>query len=190
MPRQVRRLRTGAGLRPRSHQRLFPYRQRYERMRRLPSQAKHSSELPGVPPMKQAMKPTRRDLLAWSGGATAGIMITPVPWKLLDDVSIWTQNWPGVPQPARGPVEVKCSFCTLCPQGCAMRVRMAAGWAVGVAPNGGALCPLAFAAHQLNWHPRRLRQVLHRGKPSSWTAARAAFRTACASGPLAIIDGR
>ena len=43
-------------------------------------------------------------------------------------------------------------------------MRMAAKCAVGVAGvsrhplTRGALCPLAFAAHQLNWHPRRLRE--------------------------------
>ena len=79
------------------------------------------------------MKVTRRDLLVWSAGAAAGLMVTPVPWKLLDDTSIWSQNWPWIPQPARGPVEVKQSSCTLCPNGCGMRVRMAAGWPVGVA---------------------------------------------------------
>ena len=67
----------------------------------------------------------RRDLLVWSAGAAAGLVVTPVPWKLLDDVSIWSQNWPWIPQPARGPVEVKQSFCTLCPNGCGLRVRMA-----------------------------------------------------------------
>jgi Ni/Fe-hydrogenase subunit HybB-like protein len=71
------------------------------------------------------MKVTRRDLLVWSAGAAAGLMVTPVPWKLLDDTSIWSQNWPWIPQSARGPVEVKQTFCTLCPNGCGMRVRMA-----------------------------------------------------------------
>ena len=92
------------------------------------------------------MKVTRRDLLVWSAGAAAGLLATPVPWKILDDTSIWSQNWPWIPQPARGPVEVKQSFCTLCPKGCGLRVRMAAGWAVGVAGSeyasyqpGGAL---------------------------------------------------
>ena len=62
------------------------------------------------------MKVTRRDLLVWSAGAAAGLLVTPVPWKLLDDTSIWSQNWPWIPQPARGPVEVKQSLCTLVSQ--------------------------------------------------------------------------
>jgi hypothetical protein len=141
------------------------------------------------------MKVTRRDLLVWSAGAAAGLMVTPVPWKLLDDTSIWSQNWPWIPQPTRGPVEVKQSSCTLCPNGCGMRVRMAGGWPVGVAGvsshpiSRGALCPLGFGAHQLNWHPQRLRTVRHRNTTSSWGEAKAAFAKACNEGPVVIVDG-
>ncbi|MGA2100023.1 MAG: hypothetical protein ABSG34_02915 [Candidatus Sulfotelmatobacter sp.] len=140
------------------------------------------------------MKVTRRDLLVWSAGAAAGLVVSPVPWKVLDDVSIWSQNWPWIPQPARGPVEVKQSLCTLCPNGCGLRVRMAAGWPIGVAGlsthpiSRGALCPLGFGAHQLNWHPRRLRSVRHQGQPSSWTEAQTAFAKASSEGPVVIID--
>src|SRR5579864_2261395 len=141
------------------------------------------------------MKVTRRDLLMWSAGAAAGLMVTPVPWKLLDDTSIWSQNWPWIPQPARGPVEVRHTFCTLCPNGCGMRVRIAAGWPVGIAGvsshpvSRGALCPLGFGAHQLNLHPQRLRSVRFRGVTSSWSEAQAAFARASRGGPVIIIDG-
>lgn len=141
------------------------------------------------------MKVTRRDLLVWSAGAAAGLLATPVPWKVLDDVSIWSQNWPWIPQPTRGPVEVKQSFCTLCPKACGLRVRMAAGWAVGVAGSSthpisrGALCPLAFAAHQLNWHPQRLRSVRHGASRSTWAEAQSAFAKASKEGPVVVIDG-
>jgi hypothetical protein len=142
------------------------------------------------------MNPTRRDLLAWGSGVTAGLFLTPVPWKLLDDTAKWTQHWPWIPQPARGPVEVKQTACTLCPQGCGLRVRMAAGAPVSLAgapahpASKGALCPLAFGAHQLNWHPKRLRRVLHRGQPSTWAEAREAFRKAAAEGSIAVVDAR
>lgn len=72
---------------------------------------------------------------------------------------------------------------------------MAAGWPVGVAGvdrhpvSRGALCPLAFGAHQLNWHPRRLRTVRRRGNTSTWAEAQAAFSKACSEGPLVVIDG-
>lgn len=142
------------------------------------------------------MKFSRRDLLIGTAGVTAGIVFTPVPWKLLGDVSIWTQNWPWIPQPAHGPVETKLSACTLCPSGCGIRVRMAAGFPVAVAGVGtnpmtkGALCPLGYAAQQLNWHPARLLAVRHNGRASSWPEAQAAFAKACAEGPVAVVDGR
>jgi len=142
------------------------------------------------------MKVSRRDLLIGSAGVTAGIIFTPVPWKLLGDVSIWTQNFSWIPQLPRGPVEVKQSACTLCANGCGVRVRMAAGCPVGVAGvsghpvSKGTLCPLTFAAHQLNWHPRRLREVRHRGRPASWSDAQAAFAKACGEGQVAIFDAQ
>jgi hypothetical protein len=145
---------------------------------------------------ERSMKVSRRDLLIGSAGVTAGIIFTPVPWKLLGDVSVWTQNWPWIPQPAHGPVDTKQSACTLCAAGCGIRVRMAAGWPVGISGvsthplTKGALCPLGFAAQQLNWHPRRLREVRHRGRAASWTDAQAAFEKACAEGPVTIVDGR
>jgi hypothetical protein len=142
------------------------------------------------------MKVSRRDLLIGGAGAIAGLVLSPVPWKLLGDSSIWTQNFPWIPQPARGPVETKYSACTLCEAGCGIRLRMAAKCPVGITGvrshpvSQGALCALAFAAHQLNWHPRRLREVRHAGHAASWAEAQAAFRKACAEGPIAIIDGR
>jgi len=142
------------------------------------------------------MKFSRRDLLIGTVGITAGIAFTPVPWKLLGDASIWTQNWPWIPQPSHGPVETKLSACALCVAGCGMRVRMAAGFPVGVSGvttnpvTQGALCPLGFAAHQLNWHPARLLTVRHNGRASSWPEAQAAFAKTCAEGPVAVIDGR
>jgi len=141
------------------------------------------------------MKFSRRDLLMWGAGAAAGLMVTPVPWKILDDTSKWSQNWPWIPQAARVPVEFKQSACTLCPNGCGLRVRMAAGWPVGVAGanthpiSRGALCPLAFGAHQLNWHPKRLRAVSRRGIASSWNEAQGAFAKARGEGPIVVIDG-
>jgi len=141
------------------------------------------------------MKFSRRDLFVGGAGACAGMLLTPVPWKLLGDTAIWTQNWPWIPQPVRGPVEIKPTTCTLCPAGCGMRVHMAGGWPVGVSGDKnhpvtkGALCPLAFAAQQLNWHPQRLREVRHQGRAASWSEAQTAFARACSEGPTLIVDG-
>src|SRR5215469_9792400 len=142
------------------------------------------------------MKVSRRNLFIGGAGLSAGMLFTPVPWKLLGDVSIWTQNWPWFPQPVHAPVETKQSCCTLCPAGCGLRVRMAAGWPVGISGvssdprTKGALCPLGFAAHQLNWHPHRLPEVRHRGHKASWSDTQSALEKACTEGRIAIIDGR
>ena len=45
---------------------------------------------------------SRRDLFLAGGGAGAGIALSPVPWKLLDDLSIWTQR-PPTPTPRPKP---------------------------------------------------------------------------------------
>ena len=74
-----------------------------------------------------------------------------------------------------------------------MRVRIAAGWPVGIAGvanhpvTRGALCPLGIGAHQLNWHPQRLRAVHHGATISSWDEARAVFSKACTEGPVIAI---
>ena len=123
-------------------------------------------------------------------------MLTPVPWKLLSDVSIWTQNFPWIPQPSHGPVETKNSVCTLCAGGCGIRVRMAAKVPVGVAGvsshplTKGALCPLAFAAHQLNWHPRTIARSAPPGARHPGLKRRRPLKKLVTEGPLAIVDGR
>jgi hypothetical protein len=72
---------------------------------------------------------------------------------------------------------------------------MAGGSPVGLAGmrthpvSRGALCPLGFGAHQLLWHPTRLRTVHPRGTAASWDEARAAFAKASTEGPVAIVDG-
>ena len=66
---------------------------------------------------------TRRDLLFGLGGGALGVALTPVPWKLLDDVSIWSQHRRALPIPPAGEVTFRPTACTLCPAGCALRVR-------------------------------------------------------------------
>ena len=104
---------------------------------------------------------TRRDVLFGLGGGLAGVALTPVPWKLLDDTAIWTQRRHALPVPPRGPVTFRSAACTLCPAGCALRVRCVGARPVAVAgesthPLGGGACAFGLTLHHLAYHPLRL----------------------------------
>ena len=104
---------------------------------------------------------TRRDVLWSLGGGLAGAAVTPLPWKLLDDTAIWTQRRHVLPVPPRGPVTYRPTACTLCPAGCALRVRCVGTQPVAVAgearhPLGGGACALGLTLHHLACHPLRL----------------------------------
>lgn len=139
----------------------------------------------------------RRDLLLFGGGAVAALPLTPLPWKLLDDIAIWTQNYPWLPVPKPGQITQAATVCTLCGSGCGMKVRLVDARPIGIAPaaehpaSRGALCPLAFGAHQLAWHPRRLRTSRLRGEPAEPAQIAAEIAAALAAGKkLAILDER
>ena len=98
---------------------------------------------------------TRRNFIAGIVGGVAGLHITPIPWKLTDDIAIWTQNWPWVPLPPVGEFIHKTSVCTLCPGGCGIEVRMVDERAVKIEGrtdypvNPGGLCPVGMGGLQL-----------------------------------------
>jgi menaquinone reductase, molybdopterin-binding-like subunit len=110
------------------------------------------------------MNMTRRDLLTLAGGSLLGALFTPVPWKLLDDSSIWTQNWALIPSLPRGPETCTFTACALCPGGCALKARRVNGYPVsltgisGHPVSFGVLCPAGIAGHHLATHPLRLGQ--------------------------------
>ena len=110
---------------------------------------------------------TRRSLLKFMGGAVAGAVLSPLPWKLLDDASIWTQNWSRIARPPRGPVTWRDTTCTLCPAGCGLRARLVgesfvSAWPRPAHPAAGAACPLGLALAQLRYHPARVRGACER----------------------------
>jgi menaquinone reductase, molybdopterin-binding-like subunit len=110
------------------------------------------------------MNITRRDLLTIAGGSLLGSLFTPIPWKLLDDSAIWTQNWSLIPKLPRGPITFTRTACALCPGGCAVNARRVSGIPVslsgiaGHAVSHGALCPVGITGHHLATHPLRLHQ--------------------------------
>lgn len=101
---------------------------------------------------------SRRDIFKFAGGAVAGALSTPAPWRLITDTALWSENWPGIPRPARGEIRAKFTNCALCPAGCAVRARCVGEQPVSLAGVRGGLCPFGLTAHHLPYHPARLKQ--------------------------------
>jgi len=101
-------------------------------------------------------------------GAAAGALFSPLPWKLLDDAAIWTQNGTWIAQTPRGPVGTLLTTCTLCAAGCGVRLRRVGQNTVSVRGipghpvNGGPLCPAGLGLAQLSHHPFRVRGAVRR----------------------------
>ena len=112
------------------------------------------------------MNVTRRNILKLAGGSALGMLFTPVPWKLLDDSAIWTQNWSLTPPLPRGPISVRYSTCTLCPGGCAIKARCVSNVPVSLSGvlshpiSRGVLCPMGLGGHHLAYHPLRIAQPM------------------------------
>ncbi len=108
------------------------------------------------------MKISRRDILKFVGGSAAGFLFTPVPWKVLDDTAIWTQNWPWMQRPPRGRLRTRYTACPLCPAGCPVKavcigeVPVALKGVASGAEGSTALCPAGLCAHHLPFHPARV----------------------------------
>ncbi len=98
----------------------------------------------------------RRDIIRIAAGGVCGTMLTPVPWRLLDDSAKWSQNWSWIPPVPRGERTTKESYCTLCPAGCAIRAACVANHPVRL---DGALCASGVAGHTVAYHPRRILAV-------------------------------
>ena len=111
-------------------------------------------------------------------GATAGTLVTPLPWKLVDDASIWTQNWFLTPQLIRGEVTEKLATCGLCGGGCGIRVQMLGGVPLSVTGNKdqpvthGGTCPLGIGSPQHRFHPTRIVKPVIREKNGGFKPAR------------------
>ena len=131
------------------------------------------------------MKLSRRCFLSFVVGGAAGTALSPLPWKLMDDVSIWSQNWPWTPVPPEGESTYTPSTCTLCPGGCGINVRKIGDRAIkiegtkGHPVNDGGVCILGLSGLQLLYGPTRIQGPLKRaGKrgqgqwtPISWDQA-------------------
>jgi menaquinone reductase, molybdopterin-binding-like subunit len=125
------------------------------------------------------MKLSRRCFLSFVVGGAAGTALSPLPWKLMDDVSIWSQNWPWTPVPPDGKCTYAQSTCTLCPGGCGISVRKIDKRAVkiegtkGHPINDGGICLLGLSGLQLLYGPTRIQTPLKRAGERGegrWTA--------------------
>ncbi|MBF0411145.1 MAG: molybdopterin-dependent oxidoreductase [Desulfamplus sp.] len=109
------------------------------------------------------MKIDRRSFLGLGLGAAAGVTLSPMPWKLTDDSSIWSQNWPWTPVPIDGEVTFDDTVCTLCPGNCGISVKKVNGRAIkiegkkGYPVNDGGICLHGISGLQYLYDPSRVR---------------------------------
>ena len=114
------------------------------------------------------MKVCRRSFLSLVIGGAAGTTLSPLPWKLMDDSSIWTQMWPWTPVPEDGEVSYVNTVCSLCPGGCGLTVRKVNERAIKIEGmkaypvNDGGVCLLGLSGLQLLYGPTRVKTPLKR----------------------------
>lgn len=108
------------------------------------------------------MKIDRRSFLALGVGGAVGTALTPLPWKIQDDLAIWTQMWPWTPWPPDGENTYVNTVSTLCGSGCGVTVRKVGERAVKIEgrkdfpTNEGGLCNLCSAGLQMLYGPTRV----------------------------------
>ncbi|MBZ5575438.1 MAG: hypothetical protein LAP40_02630 [Acidobacteriia bacterium] len=103
-------------------------------------------------------KTTRRDIFKFAAGSAAGLVFTPAPWRLITDTALWSENWPGIPRPARGQTRTRFTHCALCSAGCAVRARCVNDQPVSLSGLAGSpLCAFGLAGHQLPYHTGRVK---------------------------------
>lgn len=133
------------------------------------------------------MKVGRRAFMGFVAGGIAGTLLSPLPWKLTDDVAIWTQNWSWRPSPEKGHRAGMRTLCTMCGAACSVEVdlinRERAIYVRGsdINPlNKGGVCALGESAVQFVYAPYRIQQPMKQTKqrgdrtgfqPISWKDA-------------------
>lgn len=105
----------------------------------------------------------RRSFISLVAGGVVGSLCTPVIWKTLDDVSIWTQNWPWIPRLNYGEEKKLATLCKLGGDAYGIKVKTVAGQPVTAEGNPdhplsqGGICPLGVASVQLLYSPARIK---------------------------------
>ncbi|WP_345782790.1 menaquinone reductase molybdopterin-binding-like subunit QrcB [Pseudodesulfovibrio pelocollis] len=163
----------------------------------MPSWASPTPATPATSKGELKMSVARRAFIQMSVGASVGILFTPTVWTALDDVSIWTQNWPWIPTLKYGEVKGLPTVSKMCESGCAVKVRTVAGQAFGTEGNadnplsGGGICPLCANGVQVMYSPTRIKAPRLNGAEISWDEARTivAEKLAAAGSKVAVISG-
>ena len=97
----------------------------------------------------------RRNFIKLMVGGAMGTTLSPLPWKLTDDIAIFTQTLPWLPVPPVGEFSHANTVCQLCPGGCGIEVRKVDDRAVKIEGrtdypvNPGGICPLGAGGLQL-----------------------------------------
>ncbi len=105
----------------------------------------------------------RRGFLKFVAGGVIGTGLTPLPWKLTDDISIWTQNWPWIAEIPDGEIQTAPALVKMGQPEYGIRVNTVEGNPITAAGNPdhplsrGGIDPLAASSVQLLHSPARLK---------------------------------
>ena len=143
----------------------------------------------------------RRAFLGLVAGGAVGTMFTPIPWKLIDDASIWTQNWPWIPKVPKGQIDYVATSSKLCPAGEGLKIMRVAGKPVSAGGNPdhplsrGGVSALARSEVYMLYSPARIKSPMKRsGKtfaPITWEQAllEISEKLGAAKGAVACVSG-
>ena len=118
----------------------------------------------------------RRNILKFIAGGAVGTMLTPVPYRLADDLSIWTQNWPWLPSPQEGRRKTVPSMLKMGGPEYGISVTTYAGRPVTAQGNPdhplsrGGIGPLGAGSVQLMYSPARINGPLRRTSSGKFTS--------------------
>ncbi len=105
----------------------------------------------------------RRDFIKFAIGGAIGSMFTPIPWKLADDISIWTQNWPWIPRIPKGELQKKPSVIKLGNSPYGVYVNFVGNRPCTISGNGkhplslGGIDPIGASGCALMYSPSRIK---------------------------------
>ena len=106
----------------------------------------------------------RRDFIKFAAGGVTGALFTPMVWQSLDDVSIWTQNWPWIPRLQYGEEAKVPALCKLGADAYGIKVKTVAGRPVAAEGDAdhplsqGGICPLGAASVHMLYSPSRVKK--------------------------------